>query len=996
MSESKNILTLQTPQVHNRKITYSFKVCGPLEKFLKTDSYSAEYSFALEELPFEILMVPLIGRIFPAAWLCGAEIITEFGDPDFLSSLEEVRETFENRYPGFLKECLVNCRHSNDNRDANKELSGAVLLYEDRPGYDEVLKETCSYSNVLFAMEEPESKWGGVKAKEKSARLIEAASSVGSSLVTCTLDQTGIFDYDELLKEAGNYEKRDFCRLRDCIAKAAAAAPCTFKSRAAYLMFPCEEDDLADIAESLIKICGTQVIHCEKGISDLKGTEEEKAGAEGRDTGIRIYLTGMPAEDTVAGAMRTEGITSFLKAVSPSIRITELSREEFSDKKDKGMLMIRPCDILAVQGEDQICHDFPDNPFICFRPDTENGRMTIRMSGNENRTYIVQDIMLFNRRTETVAPDSAGILLLFKDDAVPETPEESMLYRAAYGAQVAVSVGSLVPSKPVNRTNRGMIIEYELSKLREREAVLTDDPEAFTVSNAAGVPCVLVHENDSIAEVCERLEKVRKNAGASMHFPKDAGYDETLESAAAMMQEAAAQKRKTEETEPLVTVVVPVYNEEKYLGECLDSLLAQTYKNLEIICVDDGSTDESPRILAEYAGRDARIHIITQKNGGLSRSRNNGTDHASGKYISYLDSDDSITPHHIEKLVRRMEEDELDVCLINMHPYITEEEDDSSFESTLEKFRKSYKRCHSYPDVYTGAELMGLMTGNNEYIVNTAACFSRLSCIKKLEKPFYEGILHEDNLFMFRLLLGAGRAAYEPEVYHQRRLSGGSIMTSNVTFRNVEGYFRCFMEMYRITCESGFSDEVRHIALIHTEKTLNSVKYTYANLSKWSERNGYKSMDPEDQLIFRSLIVNNRAVRVTRLENERVALLNRILKKDNEVRAFMAENDKLSALNKELSKAKEESDKARAGTSRTKNRLEKELNSLKAETAAREEEYRKERSELVKDRDAFKKQTEELMQKISTLEKQNAELEENLRTVHSSIAYKGLHKIRLM
>ena len=87
---------------------------------------------------------------------------------------------------------------------------------------------------------------------------------------------------------------------------------------------------------------------------------------------------------------------------------------------------------------------------------------------------------------------------------------------------------------------------------------------------------------------------------------------------------------------PKISVIIPVYNVEKYLGECLDSVLRQTLKDIEIICVDDGSTDDSPKILSEYAAKDSRIRIITQPNGGLSAARNAGMDAATGKYIYFL------------------------------------------------------------------------------------------------------------------------------------------------------------------------------------------------------------------------------------------------------------------------------------------------------------------------------------------------------------------------
>lgn len=96
------------------------------------------------------------------------------------------------------------------------------------------------------------------------------------------------------------------------------------------------------------------------------------------------------------------------------------------------------------------------------------------------------------------------------------------------------------------------------------------------------------------------------------------------------------------EAQPLITVIVPVYNVEKYLRRCLDSIIRQTYQNLEILCIDDGSIDNSGEICEQYAARDARIKVIHQENQGLSTARNRGLDAAEGEYIAFVDSDDYI------------------------------------------------------------------------------------------------------------------------------------------------------------------------------------------------------------------------------------------------------------------------------------------------------------------------------------------------------------------
>ena len=103
---------------------------------------------------------------------------------------------------------------------------------------------------------------------------------------------------------------------------------------------------------------------------------------------------------------------------------------------------------------------------------------------------------------------------------------------------------------------------------------------------------------------------------------------------------------------PEISVIVPVYNVEKYLPACLDSILEQTFKDFEVICVNDGSTDESATILAEYAQKDNRIKVISQKNKGLSGARNSGMKVAAGEYTCFVDSDDRIPPHALKTLLQ--------------------------------------------------------------------------------------------------------------------------------------------------------------------------------------------------------------------------------------------------------------------------------------------------------------------------------------------------------
>lgn len=116
---------------------------------------------------------------------------------------------------------------------------------------------------------------------------------------------------------------------------------------------------------------------------------------------------------------------------------------------------------------------------------------------------------------------------------------------------------------------------------------------------------------------------------------------------------------------PNISIIIPVYNEEKYLHECMDSLLKQTYENFEIICVDDGSTDMSLQILEKYARLDTRIRILTQQNQYAGVARNNGLKIARGKYVMFLDADDYFPADMLGKLIKKAEEDVAEIVVFD-------------------------------------------------------------------------------------------------------------------------------------------------------------------------------------------------------------------------------------------------------------------------------------------------------------------------------------------
>ena len=225
---------------------------------------------------------------------------------------------------------------------------------------------------------------------------------------------------------------------------------------------------------------------------------------------------------------------------------------------------------------------------------------------------------------------------------------------------------------------------------------------------------------------------------------------------------------------PKVSLVVPVYNVESYLRKCLDSVLSQSFSDWECICVDDGATDSSPSILAEYAGRDSRFRIIRQSNGGLSAARNTGMDAANGTYLYFLDSDDMLVPDALRRMTETMDDLQLDQLVFGTELLV--EEGAATAKTAADKAR-FYSIC---PDVVgktlAGHELFGCLVHARSFFASVPLrCFRRNAIPSWLRFP--PGLIHEDEYFSPLALLAAKSASAISDKLYVRRLRKGSITT---------------------------------------------------------------------------------------------------------------------------------------------------------------------------------------------------------------------------
>ena len=238
--------------------------------------------------------------------------------------------------------------------------------------------------------------------------------------------------------------------------------------------------------------------------------------------------------------------------------------------------------------------------------------------------------------------------------------------------------------------------------------------------------------------------------------------------------------------EKKISVIIPVYNVEKYIRECLDSVLEQSLKDIEIVCVNDGSTDGSRGVLSEYEAGDKRIIVLDKENGGLSSARNSGIDIAQGKYVLFLDSDDLLNSEEaLSILYDKAEKEVLDQLYFDAEVFFENEEVKTQNSNYIEY----YKRKKNYPDVMTGKELFSELQTNWDFKPNACMQLLRRRFLIDNKLTFCEGILHEDEVFTLECATLAQRAAYIDAAYLKRRIRGNSIMTSAQKAGSIYGYY---------------------------------------------------------------------------------------------------------------------------------------------------------------------------------------------------------------
>ncbi|MFD0766880.1 glycosyltransferase [Mucilaginibacter lutimaris] len=210
----------------------------------------------------------------------------------------------------------------------------------------------------------------------------------------------------------------------------------------------------------------------------------------------------------------------------------------------------------------------------------------------------------------------------------------------------------------------------------------------------------------------------------------------------------------------MLSIIVPVYNKEKYIDECIQSLLAQTYTEFELIIVNDGSTDESLLKCIEYAQKDSRIRLIDQQNQGVSAARNKGLEAATGSYIGFIDSDDTIAPDMYEILIKNALEQNADISVCGMDVIMPNK--------PITTLKYSEKISYTHRDA-----LYMFLKGTFNYSANNKIV--RSDIIKQIR---FEGAIYEDILFMCKVFLAADVVTFDPIVGYYYRVRNNSTSMS--------------------------------------------------------------------------------------------------------------------------------------------------------------------------------------------------------------------------
>ena len=290
---------------------------------------------------------------------------------------------------------------------------------------------------------------------------------------------------------------------------------------------------------------------------------------------------------------------------------------------------------------------------------------------------------------------------------------------------------------------------------------------------------------------------------------------------------------------PLVSIIIPIYKVEKFLKQGLDSVIAQTYKNLEIILIDDGSPDNCGKICDEYAEKDSRIRVIHKENGGVSSARNAGIEVSTGEWIYFMDPDDYIELEMIEEMLSFAKKTQTDMCFCDF----------DKFRGNQIKLKKSLKTDREvFKDMKNLNNLVDYMSGMG------SCCFFivRSGCLKG--KVEYNGDfkIHEDLLCKLSIYGNITSFSYLHKIfYHYRVSEKGAYTTQRLANGYDEFVVRVYEEMIKIMKSQAYpenSDIIANSQLINKLSNVADYAFNRKDISFWERKQIIKKFISSDNL----------------------------------------------------------------------------------------------------------------------------------------------------
>ena len=362
---------------------------------------------------------------------------------------------------------------------------------------------------------------------------------------------------------------------------------------------------------------------------------------------------------------------------------------------------------------------------------------------------------------------------------------------------------------------------------------------------------------------------------------------------------------------PSVSVVMPVYNTEAYVAEAVGSVLSQTLQNIELICVNDGSTDGSLPILLGLAAQDSRMIVVSGPNCCQSVARNAGFAYVRGEYTYYFDSDDLLCPNTLEVLVARMDAENLDLLCFDGESF----SDDEGCDEALQRYAGYYCSKGKHGGIYSGPDLLLSLMDSNDFRASVSLKLFRRQLLAQNDLRFVPGRVHEDEAFSFEALFLAKRAVHHPVPLFRRRLRPNSIMTSEASFPKALGLFCTVLDLMRFKVSRCSADQESQLIVDRGREVLSSARWAYRDLSV-AERGFWRGLSGEKSSLYEELIVDpvNRVEYVVIIEaqlkyqEKRIAKLDQRLEMlETKLSKSKARNDRLTervadlkAVNKEL------------------------------------------------------------------------------------------------